>query len=146
MEKLADFFSQAEQQSILAEIRSAEGRTSAEIRIRLEREGGEDPMDVARAAFEALGMRETDLHNGVLFVLAVEDRQFIILGDDGIDARVPEGFWDGVRDTFLEHSSRGELVQGLVAGIRLAGEQLAAFFPRQENDVNELPNAISCAE
>jgi uncharacterized membrane protein len=33
--------------------------------------------------------------------------------------------------------------EGLAEGIRLAGEQLANFFPCQKGDINELPDAIS---
>jgi len=55
-------------------------------------------MEVARNSFQELGMRKTKLHNGVLFFLAVADRKFVILGDDGINEKVPENFWSDVRD------------------------------------------------
>jgi uncharacterized membrane protein len=100
-------------------------------------------MGTARAAFEAMGMRGAKLHNGVLFFLAVEDRTFAILGDDGIDEKVPEGFWNDVKDTVLGRFREGRFAEGLSEGIRRAGEQLAAFFPHEKDDVDELPNAIS---
>lgn len=103
-------------------------------------------MAAARKAFEALGMWETELHNGILFLLAIEDHQFVILGDDGINDRVPEGFWDKAKEVFLDHSRRGLFGKGLAEGIKLAGEQLAAFFPYQREDVNELPETISYAD
>jgi uncharacterized membrane protein len=146
MQKLEDFFSDADKQSILVAINAAESMTSGEIKVRIERNSGGDPMKTARKAFNALGMRKTKLHNGVLFVLAVEDRTFVILGDDGINAKVPEGFWNNVKDTVLQHFSTGNFASGLTAGIKLAGEQLATFFPHDNNDVNELADAISYSE
>jgi uncharacterized membrane protein len=140
---LRGFFSEEDEQAILAAIRQAEARTSGEIRVRVEARSGDDPLAAARAAFESLGMRATELHNGVLFYLAVEDKTFVILGDDGIDAKVPKDFWDTVRDTVIDGLRQGAFGAGLAAGIERAGEQLAAYFPCAEDDANELPDAIS---
>ena len=38
--------------------------------------------------------------------------------------------------------SSGNLAEGIIAGVALAGEKLALFFPHQSGDVNELPNDI----
>ena len=146
MADLRAFFTQADREEILIAIREAEARTSGEIRVRVEATTDKDPMVTARRVFEALGMRETELHNGVLFLIAVEDRRFVILGDDGIDRKVPADFWDGVRDVVLDHFRQQRFAAGLAAGIRLAGEQLATYFPRQDDDINELPDAISFAD
>ena len=74
----------------------------------------------------------------------LEDRQFAILGDGGINAAVPEGFWDDVKDTVIAGLSQaGKAGEGLAAGIRLAGEQLSAHFPVADDDVNELSDDIS---
>jgi uncharacterized membrane protein len=88
-------------------------------------------------------MRKTSLRNGVLFFLGVNQRRFVVLGDDGINQKVPEGFWDSVRDIVQEHFRKGLFAEGLAEGIRRAGKQLATFFPCERGDINELPNAIS---
>jgi uncharacterized membrane protein len=49
-------------------------------------------LDRAAYVFEKLKMHQTQLRNGVLFYLAIEDRKFAILGDAGINARVPSDF------------------------------------------------------
>lgn len=143
---LKGLFDANQEKSILEAIRDAESHTSGEIIVRVERRAGRNPVAVAREAFESLGMRNTELHNGVLFLVSVEDRKFVVLGDDGINAKVPADFWDKVRDLVTEHFRRGEVSGGLAEGVRLAGEQLAIFFPHQSTDVNELPNAISYAD
>ena len=146
MAALRDFFNEEDRKSITAAIMEAESRTSGEIRVRVEAKGGDDPMQAVRNAFEALGMRNTELHNGIMFFLGIEDRKFAILGDDGINEKVPENFWDSVRDIVIANFREGRFARGLAEGIRMAGEQLASFFPHQKDDVDELPNAISFAD
>ncbi|MBN1472325.1 MAG: TPM domain-containing protein [Syntrophaceae bacterium] len=146
MATLKEFFSKDDEKQILSAIREAESRTSGEIKVRIEKKAGKDSMALARKAFQSLGMRNTELHNGVLFVLAIEDKKFIVLGDDGINEKVPKDFWDKVKNVVLDHFSRGLFAKGLVEGIKLSGEELATFFPCQKGDVNELSNAISYAD
>ena len=145
MGTLREFFTKEDEGLILSAIQNAESRTSGEIRVRIEKKAP-DAMAVARRAFIALGMRDTELRNGVLFVLSLEDRKFVILGDDGINEKVPEGFWNKVKDVVLENFRNGLFAKGLSEGIKLAGEQLATYFPHQKGDINELPDGISCAE
>jgi len=88
-------------------------------------------------------MQKTELRNGVLFYLAVADRKFAILGDAGINQKVPANFWDEIKNDVIAHFKEGDFVGGLSQGIIKAGEQLKAHFPYQEDDVNELDNEIS---
>jgi len=143
LSNFSNFFKQEEKDMIISEIRKAEALTSGEIKLRIEKKAGENPMKSARIAFSNLGMRKTKLRNGVLFFLAIEDRKFVILGDNGINKRVPKDFWNNTRDIMQEHFQKGEFVQGLTEGVRLAGEQLSKFFPCDKNDVNELSDSIS---
>jgi uncharacterized membrane protein len=144
--QLRDFFSREENDAILAAIRDAEMHTSGEIRVRLDARAGDDVKASARKVFDTLGMRQTALRNGVLFYLSVEDRKFLILADDGIYHKVPLNFWDSITQLVLDHFRRSLYADGLVAGVKLAGEQLANFFPRSSQDVNELPDEISLGD
>ncbi len=143
MGSLRNFFSKDDEKRILSAIREAESHTSGEIRVRVEKKAGRHPMRTARKAFVRLGMRKTRLHNGVLFFLGVNQRRFVVLGDDGINEKVPEGFWDSVRDVAQEHFLKGLFAEGLAEGIKRAGKQLAKFFPYERGDINELPDAVS---
>ncbi len=46
----------------------------------------------------------------------------------------------------LDHFRQGHYADGLVAGIEKAGEQLARYFPRQADDIDELANEISVGD
>ena len=142
---LRKFFTKENERLILSAIKEAESHTSGEIRVRVEKKAGRHPMRTARKAFVRLGMRKTKLRNGVLFFLGVNQRRFVVLGDDGINNNVPEGFWGSVRDVVQEHFRKGLFAEGLAEGIRRAGQQLATFFPCERGDMDELANAISYA-
>ena len=139
----ATFLHPGEEERVLAAIREFEARTSGEIRVHLAERAGADILAAAREAFERLGMTATAERNGVLFFVAVAERRFAVLGDRGIDEKVPEGFWDEVVARVRERFAEGRFADGLVEGIAMAGEQLATYFPHRDDDVNELPDEIS---
>lgn len=143
-DKPGSFLTSAEDGLVVQAIESFEKRTSGELRVHLEAgvEGG-DLMAEAKRAFDKLGLTATREHNGVLFFVAVKERKFAVLGDSGIDQKVPKGFWDNVVASVGDRFKQGKFGEGLVEGIKMAGEQLAAHFPPRADDVNELPNQIS---
>ncbi len=132
-----------EEQQIVQAIKAAEFQTGGEIRIHIESVCKGDVLDRAAWLFKSLKMHETALRNGVLIYLSTSDRKFAIIGDAGINAVVPAGFWDDVKDLMISNFSKGDLVQGFVLGIAKVGEKLKEFFPYQEADINELPDEIS---
>ncbi len=138
-------FSPAEQERIVEAIQAAEKATSGEIRVHVEPHcAGADPMVRAVEVFAKLGMHQTKLQNGVLFYLAFTDRKFAILGDKGIDAVVPKGFWEETKETMRTQFGTGNFVGGLQQGIAQAGRQLKQYFPYDgATDTNELSDAIS---
>lgn len=138
-----DYFTKEQQKLIVDAVKAAEFNTSGEIRVHIEKRCKEDVLDRAANVFAMLKMHKTKLRNGVLFYLSVEDRKFAILGDAGINARVPENFWESTKEAMLEHFKNGQLAEGLVKGISIAGEKLKEHFPYQKDDVNELSDEIS---
>ena len=133
-----------EQERVVHAVSVAENMTSGEIRVVVENVVGEGKTAIEKATkyFEDLDMHKTKLRNGVLLYLAVADHQFAIIGDSGINARVAANFWEQTKEKMLVHFREGDYASGLVAGIHDAGEQLHHYFPRQEDDINELPNDI----
>lgn len=141
--KASSFFTKEQQAQILASVREAEKATSGEVRVHIETSCRGNVLDRAAWVFGKLGMHKTAERNGVLFYLAVEDKKFAIIGDAGINAKVPEGFWDAVSDLLQMNFKAGKFTEGLSEGIVLAGEQLKTHFPHRADDVNELSDEIS---
>ncbi|WP_020597578.1 TPM domain-containing protein [Spirosoma panaciterrae] len=137
-------FSPDEQQRIVEAIRQAEKATSGEIRVHVEAHCSKaDPVQRAIDVFAQLGMHETKDQNGVLFYLAHADRKFAIIGDKGIDAKVPVDFWESTKDLLRSHFKQGAYAKGLSLGIERAGQQLKHYFPYTSDDINELSDDIS---
>ena len=141
--KASKFFSKEQQNQILASVREAEEATSGEIRVHIETSCPEDVLDRAAWIFKKLGMNKTAERDGVLFYLAVSDKKFAIIGDAGINSKVPAGFWDKISELLQKNFKEGKFAEGLAEGIVLAGEQLKTHFPHRIDDINELPDEIS---
>lgn len=139
----ANFFNPDDKEQIVQSIREAELNTSGEIRVHVELNFTGDLLDRAATVFAKLGMHKTQARNGVLFYLSIQKKQFAILGDAGINQRVPPNFWDDIKSVMQGCFARGAFGEGLSTGVRMAGEQLQKHFPHQSDDQNELSNDIS---
>ncbi|HKI88535.1 MAG TPA: TPM domain-containing protein [Draconibacterium sp.] len=137
------YFTEENKLQITNAIRVAENNTSGEIRVHIEKNCKLDVLDRAAYIFDKLEMQKTQLRNGVLFYLAFEDRKFAILGDAGINEKVPENFWEEIKEDVIVSFKEGRFAEGLSNGIIKAGEQLKTHFPHQDDDVNELSDEIS---
>lgn len=138
-----NFFSPNEKRLIRDAIRNAELNTSGEIRVHIETSFQGTILDRAAIVFSKLHMHKTNLRNGVLFYLALKNRQFAILGDAGINHAVPDNFWNDIRQKMEDHFKNNEFTDGLCKGIEMAGQQLKEHFPYQVDDKNELADEIS---
>lgn len=138
-----DFFTAEQKSRIEAAIGEAEKLTSGEIRLHIDKTCKGEVLDCAAAVFHKLGMDKTELHNGVLFYLSIDDHKFAVIGDKGINETVPAGFWDNIYQHIVTHFRKGEFTEGLCWAILEAGEQLVAHFPIAHDDTNELSNEIS---
>lgn len=137
-------FTDEENRQIVESIRQAELETSGEIRVHLESRCFGDPVKKAIKIFEKIGMHRTQARNGVLIYLAIASKKFSIIGDKGIDEKVPSGFWNETVKKMQDCFMKGNFSEGLKAGIEDAGKKLKEFFPHQrEKDKNELSNEIS---
>ena len=138
-----DFFPQEEQDDIKQAIMNAELDTSGEIRVHIESVCKGEVLDRAAYIFKKLGMSKTVSRNGVLIYLAVRNRKFAIIGDQGIHNVVPTDFWDNTKLKMLDFFRDGKFSDGLIYAITEAGAHLKQYFPHKVDDVNELPDDIS---
>ena len=143
MSEIRKFLTEEEEQRVIESIQEAELNTSGEIRVHIEAHHEQAAYKRAIEVFAALDMHKTAEHNGVLIYLATDDHQFAILGDIGINEKVPDDFWNHIRDIMQEHFRKGDFVSGLAEGIKASGKALAEFFPYQDDDRNELSDEIS---
>lgn len=135
----------AEQQAAVeGAIAQSEKLTSGEIRVHVEHHcTTANVLDRAAELFYSLGMEKTEQRNGVLFYLAEKDHKFAVIGDAGINQKVPSNFWDDIKVKMQVKFRSGKFAEGLVEGILMAGKQLQQHFPKLADDKDELANTIS---
>lgn len=136
-------FTKEQKEAMVAAIQQAEKDTSGEIRVHIENRSKIKVLDRAADVFAELKMHKTALRNGVLIYVALLDHQLAILGDAGINTKVPAGFWDSIKTNMVEKFKQGLITEGICEAVLAAGEQLKAYFPYQDDDVNELHDDIS---
>jgi uncharacterized membrane protein len=143
--RLEGFVKQVDNERVVSAIREAEARCRGEIRVHVTSQAVEDAERAAIAQFEKLGMTATKERNGVLIFVAVKSQRFAVIGDSGIHEKCGPGFWNEIARAMETDFRAGRFTEGLVKGIRAAGDALATHFPRVEgaHDVDELSNEVS---
>ena len=143
MSEVEKFLTEEEEQKIIKTIRVAEKNTSGEIRVHIEKTTSKPTIERAKEVFYYLKMDETKDKNGVLFYLAIHDKKFAIIGDVGINTKVPNDFWLSITNTVLKEFKNNNFALGLEKGILETGEKLKEYFPYKKGDINELTDEIS---
>ncbi len=137
-----EFLNQLNHDDIVAAIKSAESKTSGEIRVFISHKHRTDALAAAQRRFAKLGMTKTRERNAVLIYVAPLAKKFAIIGDAAVHAKCGEPFWKEVAAAMEKHFRKGEFTQGIIEAIRRAGELLAKHFPPKSGDCNELPDSV----
>ncbi|OPZ63877.1 MAG: hypothetical protein BWY84_00841 [Candidatus Aerophobetes bacterium ADurb.Bin490] len=124
-----NILSEEEKNALQALINAAESRTTGKIRVHIEKKAGRNPFERARAVFESYNLNTSADKNCVLLYVSTADRKFVVFADDGIDGKVPEGFWTHVSDSVTAQLKNGEYSIGLTAAVNITGNMLAEHFP-----------------
>jgi uncharacterized membrane protein len=142
--KPIQFFSEQENELIVSAIRSAELRTSGEVRVYVESHCSfVDALDRALEIFHSLKMQQTADRNAVLVYVALKDRQLAVFGDEGIHQKVGTEFWNREVQKMLQHFNKNNYAEGIAEVVREIGDVLVHYFPYdKETDKNELPDDI----
>ena len=139
---MTTFLTSEDEAALVEAIRGQEARTSAEIRVCVTYKFIWRHERFAWRMFEKSGMRNTRHRNGALIVMMPMMKKVVILGDSGLNAVVASGYWnDAVRAMIRQMHEAGPL-DALREGLRRLGDTLAAAWPREAGDLNELPDEI----
>ncbi len=141
--KAKEFLNRLQHDEIVAAIRHAEQQTSGEIRVFITRHDPLDPIAAAQTQFTRLGMHRTSEKNGVLIYVAPRVHKFAVIGDVAVHQRCGDQFWSRTAAEMSAHFKKGGFTEGIVHGIKKAGELLAQQFPRGPGGKNELPDDIA---
>jgi uncharacterized membrane protein len=141
-----NYFTEIDKNKIRLAIFYAELHTSGEIRVHVDNWCWGNPVKKAIRIFQRLKMYETVDRNGVLIYVSIKHHKLAIIGDIGINEKVPDHFWDDERDLMIGFFKNQQYTEGLIKGIELVGLELKTLFPASAENKNELSNEISFGE
>lgn len=98
--------------------------------------------EIALKQFLTRGIHLTQDRTGVLLHVSLEDHVVEVIADEEIYRRVADEHWGDTAAVLLAGISRGDVAQGFVDSIGLAGEVLATHFPPRDDNPDELPNRL----
>lgn len=98
--------------------------------------------DAAIRHFKVGAERRTHGRTGVLLYLSMREHRAEIVADEAIAGQVDADVWGEAMADMLGNIRKGQVAEGLAAGIRDVGKVLAEHFPRSADDVNELPDRL----
>lgn len=96
----------------------------------------------AREQFLAQNLHTTRDRTGVLLYVSVAEHYVELLADAGINAKVPAGTWNKIVADFTAQLRTGRIAAGFVEAVNAIGAQLAAHFPAEVANPNELPDHL----
>ena len=96
----------------------------------------------ALVAFYQQGLYRTEHGTGILIFISLLERKVWILGDRGINEKIPPGYWQSLADELAGGIRSGRAADTLCHVIAECGSELARHFPRRLDDRNELPDDI----
>ncbi len=92
--------------------------------------------------FKVGAERRTAGRTGILIFLSLDERRAEIVADESIHSIVPQEAWGQAMADLIADVREGRITDGMVAAVRDVGQILAGQLPRQESDVNELPDRL----
>lgn len=96
----------------------------------------------AVTCFRVGAERRTHGRTGILIYLSLAEHRAEIVADEAIAGRVPAEVWGESLAAMLAELKADRLADGLIAAVNRVGAVLAQEFPRDQNDVNELPDRL----
>jgi putative membrane protein len=96
----------------------------------------------AMRQFLAQGIDKTERRTGVLIFASKAERYVEIVADAGINDKVDAGVWDNAVAALVAAIKDGRPGDGFVAAIEQCGAVLAAHFPPQALQPDELPDKL----
>lgn len=93
-------------------------------------------------AFYEKGLYRTKDETGILIFISIFEHKVWILGDRGINSRIPADSWGGLVQILVAGLKDGRAADALCEVVSRCGVELAMHFPREAGDLNELRDEI----
>lgn len=118
----------ADHARIARAIAAAENGTTGTIAVRIVNHPHLDSLELAKREFLANRMHDHTAGNAALVLVAPGARQFAVVGDRALHARVGDAFWQQVTLEMRRYFAYGQLADGIVHAIERVGAQFHEHF------------------
>ena len=125
-----EFKKRVHHDGVVEAIRQAEQKTTGEIRVIVTHKHVETPVAEAQKEFVRRGMGRAPAQNSVLIFVAPRSHTFAVIGDKAIHEKCGDEFWQKLAAAMTGYFRKSEFTEGIVHGVRKAGELLAEHFPK----------------
>jgi putative membrane protein len=92
--------------------------------------------------FAERGLQGTRGRTALLVFVTELERRVVLLGDRTLNERLGQRGWDEQVELLLFHIRKGHAREGLLAVLERLEPLLAELAPREQDDANELPDAV----
>ena len=92
--------------------------------------------------FKVGAERRTHGRTGVLLYLSMREHRAEIVADRPIAEKVDAQVWGDAMADMLREIRKGCIAEGIAVGVKDVGFVLSQHFPREEDDLNELPDRL----
>lgn len=96
----------------------------------------------AMVSFYKYGIYNTKGRTGILIYISLMERMVVVVGDEGIHAKVGDAAWNDVISIIIDGIKKKHLVHGIVQGIESCRTLLKRHFPASADNKNELSNKV----
>lgn len=79
---------------------------------------------------------------GILIYVSLAEHRAEIVADEAIHQQVANEVWGEAMVDLVKHVREGRITDGMVAAVRDVGKILHQYLPRQDDDLNELPDRL----
>jgi uncharacterized membrane protein len=125
-----EFKKRVHHDGVVEAIRQAEQKTTGEIRVIVSHKHVETPVAEAQKEFVRWGMGRAPARNSVLIFVAPRSHTFAVIGDKAVHEKCGDEFWQKLAAAMTGYFRKLEFTEGIVHGVRKAGELLAEHFPK----------------
>lgn len=85
-------------------------------------------------------LRPTRGHTGVLIFISVDENEAAVIADKSIAEKLDSSYWQLPHGMIEKAMKQGRHAEGIIEAIQEIANQLSQFFPREADDINELPD------
>ncbi|GFO64178.1 TPM domain-containing protein [Geomonas paludis] len=96
----------------------------------------------ALVAFYQQGLYRTRMETGILIFISLLERKVWIVGDRGINEKIPPGYWKTLAERLAQGLREGRGAQAVCEVVEACGNELQRHFPRRDDDRNELSDEM----